>query len=386
MNRCVAKKPGVAFLAGLFAGCITSWILKESILRFFVELVKKEPVTVETQQTEQNEIDEDEIPEECPGVESEMAGKSDACEGCPNKKICASGEATQEDPAVVEIANRLSNVKHKILVLSGKGGVGKSTVASQLGWSLQKRGFQVGLLDVDICGPSIAKMTGCDSEGVHPSADGWSPVAVEDNFLIMSIAFLIPDRDSAVVWRGPKKNGLIRQFLTDVLWGELDFLIIDTPPGTSDEHLSLVSYLKNATIDGAIIVTTPQEVALLDVRKEINFCKKSGIGVLGVVENMTGSVFSSISKGGVDDMCKSMEVSRLGCLSLTEELIASCEAGRSVLENFPASQSASEVGSLTDQLLNSLNHPLQPPQEKEKGVDQKNVYVAAPAQSHRTEK
>jgi Mrp family chromosome partitioning ATPase len=121
---------------------------------------------------------------------------------------------------------------------------------------------------------------------VHQSAEGWSPVYVDDNLGVMSIGFMLPSADDAVIWRGPRKNGLIKQFLTDVVWNELDYLIIDTPPGTSDEHISIVQYLKSASVDGAIVVTTPQEVSMADVRKELNFCKKTGIPVLGVVENM----------------------------------------------------------------------------------------------------
>lgn len=166
------------------------------------------------------------------------------------------------------------------LVLSGKGGVGKSTVSAQIAFSLAGMGKQVGLLDVDICGPSIPRMLGLVGQEVHQSASGWSPVYVEDNLGVMSIGFMLPSSDDAIIWRGPRKNGLIKQFLTDVDWGVLDYLIIDTPPGTSDEHISIVQYLKAANVDGAVIVTTPQEVAMADVRKEINFCKKTGLFLL----------------------------------------------------------------------------------------------------------
>lgn len=132
---------------------------------------------------------------------------------------------------------------------------------------------------------------------MHQSAEGWSPVYVDDNLGVMSIGFMLPSADDAVIWRGPRKNGLIKQFLTDVVWNELDYLIIDTPPGTSDEHISIVQYLKSTVVDGAIVITTPQEVSMADVRKELNFCKKTGIPVLGIVENMADIrfvMFSSI--------------------------------------------------------------------------------------------
>eukprot|EP01041_Mallomonas_annulata_P005087 gene5087-10180_t len=225
--------------------------------------------------------------EECVGPASSDAGKASGCAGCPNQSACASGSGqVTVDPALELIGKRLSSVKHKILVLSGKGGVGKSTFSAQLAFTLAKKGKQVGLLDIDICGPSIPRMLGLLGEQVHQSATGWSPVYVTDNLGVMSIGFMLPSNDDAIIWRGPRKNGLIKQFLSDVDWGELDYLIIDTPPGTSDEHISVVTYLKSAVIDGAIVITTPQEVSMDDVKKELNFCKKTSIPILGVVENM----------------------------------------------------------------------------------------------------
>lgn len=214
--------------------------------------------------------------ETCVGPASTQAGKASSCAGCPNQKACASGAGSAPDPALEHIAARMNSIKHKILVLSGKGGVGKSTVSAQLAFSLAQRGFQVGLLDIDICGPSIPRMLGLVGQEVHQSASGWSPVFVDDNLGVMSIGFMLPSSDDAIIWRGPRKNGLIKQFLTDVVWGSIDYLIVDTPPGTSDEHISIVQYLKATSIDGAVVVTTPQEVAMADVRKELNFCKKTG--------------------------------------------------------------------------------------------------------------
>lgn len=188
-------------------------------------------------------------PAACPGVKSDDAGKSAPCAGCPNQSICSSGAASLPDPAVEQIKLRLANVKHKVLVLSGKGGVGKSTFAATLARSLAARQEdddddvdvpQIGLLDIDICGPSIPRIMGLESNQVHQSGAGWCPVFADDNLAVMSIGFLLDSLDDAVIWRGPKKNGIIKQFLRDVDWEALDYLIVDTPPGTSDEHLSVV--------------------------------------------------------------------------------------------------------------------------------------------------
>jgi len=159
-------------------------------------------------------------------------------------------------------------------------------------------------MDIDITGPSLPRIMGVDGEQIHESSTGWTPIYVRENLALISTSFLLPTPDTPIIWRGPKKNGMIKQFIKDVDWDELDFLVIDTPPGTSDEHLSISTFLRQASpqsgenrsgvgADGALIVTTPQEVALLDVRKELDFCRKAGIRVLGIVENMSGFVCPS---------------------------------------------------------------------------------------------
>ena len=237
----------------------------------------------------------------CVGPMAESAGKASSCEGCPNQAACSSGafnspEAMAKAQAETQaLRDCLGNVSHVVLVLSGKGGVGKSTVAAQLSHTLAMQGYAVGLLDVDLCGPSAPRMVLGDDyivKTIHKSGSGaWTPVYNADNVAVMSISFLLQDSNQAVVWRGPRKNSLIEQFLTQVDWtGEtdgLDYLIVDTPPGTSDEHISTVQYLQKANaVAGAVVVTTPEEVSLSDVRKELNFCQKTGVPVLGVVENM----------------------------------------------------------------------------------------------------
>ena len=278
--------------------------------------------------------------EHCPGTGAEDAGKASACAGCPNQKLCASGEANRPDPDLERIRVRMASVKHKILVLSGKGGVGKSTVSTQLAFGLADRGFQVGLLDIDICGPSAPRMFGLSGESVHRSASGWSPVYVEDNLGVMSIGFMLPDPDAAVIWRGPRKNGLIKQFLSDVDWGELDFLIVDTPPGTSDEHITAVQALTACGVDGAVVVTTPQEIAMMDVRKELGFCMKTSLRVIGVVENMSRSFLplsdmSFVDESGRDRTDAVIEAIRESCPEVLQ--------ARALVDIFPAANGGAEA-------------------------------------------
>jgi len=211
-------------------------------------------------------------------------------------------------------------------------------------------GLNVGVLDIDICGPSVPKMLGVEDQEVRKSSYGWSPVYAAENLGVMSVGFMLNSKNDAIVWRGPRKNGLIKQFLTDVYWGELDALVVDAPPGTSDEHLSITTYLKDSAVDGAIIVTTPQEVALLDVRKEISFCNKVGLPIIGVVENMSGftcpccshttNIFEP-SSGGAEAMCREMGVRFLGKIPMDPYLMRACEGGKSYCGNFPTAPAVS---------------------------------------------
>ncbi|KAK4521869.1 PPM-type phosphatase domain-containing protein [Mucor velutinosus] len=215
----------------------------------------------------------------------------------------------------------LSGIKNIVLVLSGKGGVGKSSVTTQLALGLVHQGKKVGVLDIDLTGPSIPRMLGLDGKKVHQASQGWVPVYADENQRLscMSIGFLLTNKNDSVVWRGPKKNAMIKQFLQDVYWGELDYLLIDTPPGTSDEHIGIVEYLKEFNPDGAVIVTTPQGVAIADVRKEVSFCKKVKLPILGVVENMSGFVCphcaectNIFSSGGGESMAKDYDIDFFG--------------------------------------------------------------------------
>ncbi|KAL6060194.1 hypothetical protein STEG23_004083 [Scotinomys teguina] len=271
--------------------------------------------------------------------------------------------------AVEEIKERMKTVKHRILVLSGKGGVGKSTFSAHLAHGLAEDGdTQVALLDIDICGPSIPKIMGLEGEqgaetlivGLESDMAGRTPGRakkqyVEDNLAVMSVGFLLSSPDDAVIWRGPKKNGMIKQFLRDVDWGDVDYLIVDTPPGTSDEHLSVVQYLASAHIDGAVILTTPQEVALQDVRKEISFCHKVKLPIIGVVENMSGFICPKCKKesqifppttGGAEAMCQDLKIPLLGKVPLDPLIGKSCDNGQSFFVEAPDSPATAAYRSI----------------------------------------
>ncbi|KAJ5223748.1 hypothetical protein N7468_008290 [Penicillium chermesinum] len=244
----------------------------------------------------------------------------------------------------------LDGVKNIVLVLSGKGGVGKSSVTLQLALALSLQGKSVGILDIDLTGPSIPRLVGLEDAKITQSPQGWLPVSVHEpitaeestssasapprgSLRCMSLGFLLRDRGDAVIWRGPKKTAMIRQFLSDVSWGATDYLLIDTPPGTSDEHIALAEQLLTLfstdpviaaqsslpRLAGAVLVTTPQAVATSDVRKEANFCVKTSIPVLGVVENMSGyacpccgEVSNLFSSGGGEVMAQQLGIPFLG--------------------------------------------------------------------------
>ncbi|MDO9529853.1 MAG: iron-sulfur cluster carrier protein MrpORP [Syntrophales bacterium] len=227
----------------------------------------------------------------------------------------------------------MDKIKHKIMILSGKGGVGKSTVAVNIAVSMAMEGKKVGILDSDFHGPSIPTLLNLEKE--RPSFDGKSIIPVDfiEGIKVMSIGFLLPNQDDAVIWRGPKKMNMIKQLLTDVDWGDLDYLFIDFPPGTGDEPLSVAQLIPNS--DGAIIVTTPQELSLNDVRRCINFCKQVKVPVLGVIENMSGfacphcgTVIDIFKKGGGETMAKQMKVPFLGSIPVEPMIVEASDSGK----------------------------------------------------------
>ncbi len=255
-----------------------------------------------------------------------------------------------------KIKDRLKKIKHKVLVLSGKGGVGKSTVAVNLAVALAAAGKKVGLLDIDIHGPSVPKMLGVQGFPIHGTKDSISPIEVGDNLRVMSIAFLLKESDDAVIWRGPMKYGVIKQFLGEVEWGELDYLVVDSPPGTGDEPLTIAQLISDA--DGAVIVTTPQDVALIDVRKCINFCRQLSLPVIGVVENMSGfscphcgertEIFKS---GGGRSMAEDMGVPFLEQIPLEPGIVSASDLGEPYVIKFPETETGKIFASLAATIL-----------------------------------
>ena len=264
---------------------------------------------------------------------------------------CTSGGAKcATEPKGITAEKNLAGVKHKIIVMSGKGGVGKSTVAVNIAVSLARTGLSVGLLDADMHGPSVPKLLGIPNLPLAITKDERiQPAFVPPSLKVISIAFLLRERYAPIIWRGPLKMGAIKQFLEEVEWGELDFLIIDLPPGTGDEPLSIAQLVPAP--DGAVIVTTPQDVALLSVRKSINFAKAVNLRIIGIVENMDGFVCPHCGKevevfgrGGVQKAAKETGIEYLGSIPLSPEISRSGDAGKPfVLNGGTASKAFEEI-------------------------------------------
>jgi len=254
-----------------------------------------------------------------------------------------------------KINRRMSLIRHKIIVLSGKGGVGKSTVAANLAISLAQSGRNVGLLDVDIHGPSIPTMLGLTDVSVNSSGNAMEPVHI-DTLKVMSTGFLIKSEDDAIIWRGPMKMVAIKQLLGDVEWGELDYLIIDSPPGTGDEPLSICQLIDNP--NGAIIVTTPQKVAAIDVRKALTFCRKLELPVLGVVENMSGftcptcgEVVQIFPSGGGQKIAEDFNVPFLGSLPIDPAIGIACDEGTPFMQYYKQTETAKKLRDIIAPIL-----------------------------------
>jgi Mrp family chromosome partitioning ATPase len=272
--------------------------------------------------------------------------------GTPARDANGDRDGREDDRA---LRDRLDRIAHTILVLSGKGGVGKSTVTVNLAAAMARVGRRVGILDADIHGPSIPTMLRIEGSPLTSDGSALVPVTV-GGMRVMSIGFLIPRRDDAVIWRGPKKMHLLEQFLRDVAWGDLDCLVVDLPPGTGDEPLSVCQLVGKA--DGAVVVTTPQDVATADVRRSIGFCRALQLPVLGIVENMSGFACPHCSRttdvfkaGGGERLAREMGVPFLGRVPLDAAVGEACDGGIPYIERFAGTETARAFGKITAPLL-----------------------------------
>ncbi len=242
------------------------------------------------------------------------------------------------------LRSRMAKIRHKIAVISGKGGVGKSLVTVNLAMALAVKGRngRVGVLDADIHGPCVPKMLGLKGERLQSGPPGIFPALGPLNMKVVSMAFLLPSDDSPVIWRGPLKMGAIRQFLSEISWGNLDYLLIDLPPGTGDESLSVLQLLPE--MEGVIIVTIPSEVSQDVVKKAVSFARKMGVPILGIVENMSGMLcphcgetIEVFSKGGGERVAEEMDVEFLGSIPLDPRISADSDEGTPFVVSHPDS-------------------------------------------------
>lgn len=269
---------------------------------------------------------------------------------------CKTGSSgSGETDAATELQDRLisstlSKIRYKLFVMSGKGGVGKSAMAVNIAAALAKRGYRVGVMDVDIHGPSVPRLLGLSGGLDTDRGSLIMPKKYNDNLFAVSMDSLLKDPDQAVLWRGPLKTSAIRQFISDVAWGELDFLVVDSPPGTGDEHITVLKTIPDAL---CIVVTTPQEISLADVRKAINFLQYARANILGVVENMSGLVcpyckeeISLFKKGGGKDLADKYGLTFLGAVPLDPTTVVSGDLGVPVVyleEDSPAKKAMLEL-------------------------------------------
>lgn len=254
------------------------------------------------------------------------------------------------------VKENMAKIRHKIIIISGKGGVGKSTVAVNIAYGLAGKGKKIGILDTDIHGPSLGKMLGIEGKPLIPGeSGGLSPIRAR-NIDVITMASLLHDPDAPVIWRGPLKMGAIKQFLGDIHWGELDYLVIDSPPGTGDEPLSVCQLIPEA--DGTIIVTTPQDVALIDSRKAVRFSQALRIPVLGIIENMSGMTCPHCGKsidlfkvGGGKKAAIELRVPFLGSIPVDPKIVEACDSGQAYVIDFAALPAAQALHEIVETIL-----------------------------------
>ncbi|MEA1939783.1 MAG: Mrp/NBP35 family ATP-binding protein [Candidatus Caldatribacteriota bacterium] len=281
-----------------------------------------------------------------------------------NDNIQNSNQARKEKIAAGKKLNdqlkkNMSKISHKILVLSNKGGVGKSSVAINLACSLSEKGFKVGLLDADLHGPSVAKMLGFEGKRLQGSPEGILPMSVSPNLVAVSMASLMETSDAPLIWRGPLKMMALKQFLGEVQWGDLDYLIIDSPPGTGDEPLSICQLIPE--LEGGVIVTTPQSVALLDSRKCVNFLKNLKIPILGIIENMSGLKCPHCGKnidlfksGGGEKAAAEFNLPFLGKIPIDIDMVNSAEEGKPFIFQYKDSETAQIFNKVLKLIINQI--------------------------------
>jgi Mrp family chromosome partitioning ATPase len=253
------------------------------------------------------------------------------------------------------IQGSLDKIKHKLLVMSGKGGVGKSSIAANISVALSRRDFRTGLMDIDLHGPSIVGIMGLS--GLLDTVDGTflKPKPFSENLNVVSVGSLMQDENQAIIWRGPAKIGAIRQFIADVKWDNLDYLVIDSPPGTGDEPLTVAQTVPDAK---AIVVTTPQEVSSADVRKSISFCKQLDLEVLGIIENMgaftcphCGDSIDLFSRGGGKVTAERMSVPFLGTVPFDQNVVKACDAGKPIMNDDQESAFSAAFQQIVDRIV-----------------------------------
>jgi Mrp family chromosome partitioning ATPase len=292
-----------------------------------------------------------------------MSGNNDEIPDIDLKKTVEEGKAELLDERLETIKKNMANIKHKIVIISGKGGVGKTTVAVNLAISLASVGLRVGILDVDITGPNVIKMLGVSPElkpQVDPDARKFYPILGPLNMRVMSMAFLTLDPDEPVIWRGPMKMGAVRQFLGDAEWGELDYLVCDLPPGTSDEILDILQLIPDENV---IVVTTPQEVALLSARKTIKMAMVMQRNILGIIENMSGFNCPHCDKfidlyppGGAEKASKDFGITLLGKIPFEIEIGQQGDKGLPFILKYSDSPSAKAFKDIVKNIRNVLEN------------------------------
>ena len=289
---------------------------------------------------------------------------SSSCGTCDSKKTSCGSSSSQTQAQAhiaqqeVAIKSSLAKIKHKILVMSGKGGVGKSTVSTNLALGLANRGLKVGLMDVDLHGPDICRMLNLEQrlQDAKPREGGLlPPIQATENLLVTSLEYMMEDRDDPIIWRGPLKIQAIRQFIADMDWGTLDYLIIDAPPGTGDEPLTIANTIPDAQ---ALVVTTPQEIALADVRKSINFCRHVKMRIVGLVENMSGLICPHCNKvvdvfksGGGEKTAKDFKINFLGRVPMDPRVVMGGDDGKPYLTSDSDSPAVKAFSAVVDNVI-----------------------------------